>query len=131
MRPDRTRLTFVLGMVTGAALIAIVMYYMNVAPTDLCDHKTIKEFSSPNNKRVAAVVLSNCGATTPFVTSVEVKNIGEKQDIDYLFSVKGKNDMEVVWNDGASFTIVYQRPTRVYRQVLVWRTERIGYREKQ
>ena len=131
MRPDRARLAFVLGIVTGAALIAIIMYYMNAAPTALCDHKTIKEFSSPNKKRVAAVVLSSCGATTPFVTFVELKNIGEKQDIDYLFSVEGKNDMEIVWNDDANFTIFYQRPARVYRQVLVWRTERIGYRETQ
>ena len=131
MRPDRTRVAFALDVLTGATLIAITMYYVNIAPTDACDPKATREFLSPNSKRVAAVVLSGCGATTPFVTSVELKNIGEKQDIDYIFAVAGKNDMEIAWNSDSDFTILYQRPERIYRQVLVWRTERIGYREKQ
>jgi hypothetical protein len=38
--------------------------------------------------------------------------------------------MDVVWNDNGSLTIVYDRPYRIYRQLDVWRTMPISYREK-
>jgi hypothetical protein len=81
----------------------------------------------------------------PFLTSVAVKETGKVPEIkeagktfpyevldspDHLFRVHSQVAMDVVWNDNGSLTIVYDRPYPIYRQLDVWRTMPISYREK-
>ena len=76
-------------------------------------------------------MVTNCGATTPFVSEVQVRIFdGPPKGIDYFFAVKGMNDMDILWDDGYAFTIVYDRPERIYRQVLIWNSVPIKYRER-
>ena len=127
---------FMFGLLVGATVTAALMVTAKYivdrvdAPVQ-CDHKTVKEFPSPNARRIAALVVTNCGATTPFVSEVQVKNLdGPPEGIDYFFAVRGIIDMEILWDDNFAFTIVYDHPETIYRQVLVWRSAQIKYRER-
>ncbi len=102
----------------------------------------MREFPSPNGKRVGLVMRINCGATTPFVTSVRIRSDGAENfnlDGDVLFSIKGENNVEIVWRNSPfldvahaepALTVVYDKPSSIYRQAIVWGTERISYRER-
>jgi hypothetical protein len=68
------------------------------------------------------------------VTSVAIKIDGhpfnlEKHD-DYLFLAHSEIDIEVIWDGNYALAIVYEKPYRIYRQLVVWRTMPISYREK-
>jgi hypothetical protein len=85
---------------------------------------------------------TNCGATTPFVSSVGIR--GKKDDVDFdrdiFFSIKGDgNDIELIWRDSSvldvnhefpAMTVVYGKAPSIYRQAIVWGMERIAYRER-
>jgi hypothetical protein len=115
-----------LGVVGAGALLD------RLPSHESCDHQTIREFRSPNGTRTAIVIRTNCHATTPFVTSVAVQNDGEAFDLlrDRLFVVKDDNDIEVVWNGNFAMTIVHDKPSLIYTQVVVWRGEQISYRQR-
>jgi hypothetical protein len=82
---------------------------------------------------MAVVILSGC-MLTPYVSSVAIKLDGEDFRFDkrdnYLFDVRNKNDIEVLWDSDDALTIVHARPDLIYRKVVVWRTMPISYREK-
>src|SRR5262245_12915706 len=114
--------------------------------SDYCLFDIMSEYPSPNREQVALVIRESCGgATMPFLTSVAVKEAGKVAAIkeagktfpyeeldspDHLFRMHSDVAMEVVWNNNGSLTIVYDRPYRIYRQLDVWRTMPISYREK-
>ena len=113
-------------------LPTIIMMVVGYIRPPSCDDSVIREFPSPNGRRVAQVLTTNCGATTPFVSSVAIKEGGEELDLkhDALFSAKGVNDIEVIWDSNSDPTIVYDKPELIYKQVIVWRTGRISYRQR-
>ena len=118
---------------TSVALLAALIFWINdfVSRSDQCDTQVINEFPSPNGRRRAMLILSNCGATTPFVSSIVLdptEDIGVPRD--RVFSVKDKNNMEVVWDASGDITIVYDTPPLIYTQTTIWRTRRISYRER-
>jgi hypothetical protein len=140
MGPNRTSRIVIWGL-GGAILLAggaLVATSAGLFGPPSCGHKIVREYPSPNGHRVAMVILTNCGATTPFVSSVAMKYSGEKFDLDknfflekdFFFSVKGLNDIQVHWNDNSDLTIIFERPELIYRQAIVWRTDRISYQEK-
>jgi hypothetical protein len=125
------RSTFMLGLLVGAASMVIAKYVLDRVDAPFpCDHKTVKEFPSPNGKSIAELVVINCGATTRYASVVKVRNIDAPQEgLDYFFAVDGLNDMDVVWDDNYSFTIAYNA-AEIYRQVIIWRGATIKYRER-
>ena len=127
-----SRRAFMFGLLVGAVLVVAAKYVVDRVDAPVqCDHKTVKEFPSPNARRIAALVVTNCGATTPFVSEVQVKNLdGPPEGIDYFFAVRGVIDMDIIWDDNYTFTVVYDRPETIYRQVLIWRSAQIKYRER-
>src|SRR5262249_45651474 len=78
------RIFFVLGLVAVLLLAATAVVAISVSLSSYpsCDHQTVREFPSPNRNRAAIVFLTNCGATTPFVSSVAVRNAGETLNIE-------------------------------------------------
>ena len=121
-----------LGVLLSIAVAVGIALWMNFSGYANCENKITREFQSPNGRRTAIVMRINCGATTPFVTSVAVRNEGEKFDIsrDQMFAVKGENDIEIIWEDNSHFTIVHGPAELIYRKIVIWRTERISYRER-
>ena len=116
-------------IIAGLPTMIMIASYLK---SPICDDSVIREFPSPNGRRVAQVLRTNCGATTPFVSSVAIKEGGEELDLkhDGLFSVKGENDIEVIWDGNSAPTLVYDKPELIYKQVIVWRTGRISYRQR-
>ena len=90
------------------------------------------EFLSPNNNQVAAVTVVNCGATTSYASTVNIKVVGgpDPDSDDFFFSVKGRPRIEIVWSDNDSVTVVHGRPDRVYRKAVIWRGQAISYQER-
>jgi hypothetical protein len=109
-----------------------------------CEDEVKAQYFSPDKSMVALVIVQNCGATSDYATSVEYRSVGEnaRSRDDYLFSVKGLNNIEVVWATekvwdpnwsawASPFTIVYDRPKRVNRQAIIWSGQKISYRERE
>jgi hypothetical protein len=132
MRHKRTWFLLLTGMLFGATLVIAARYIIDLVESPVqCKDRTVKEVPSPNGRRIAALVVTNCGATTPFVSVVQVKNLdGPQEGVDYFFAVKGIVDMDMIWDDNYNFTIVYDRTEKIYRQVLVWNSAQIKYRER-
>jgi hypothetical protein len=132
--------SFLLGIGVGMAIgaipiLGIVGRFMAGEFPKPCVNEVLQEIPSPNGRSVAMVVLARCDATQPNATSVAVKRAGENfvfENYDaYLFIVRDENKIEVPWdNDKYGITIVYERPTRINRQVVVDRMMSISYREK-
>ncbi len=121
-------------IVLASAPIASFLWWLSF-PHVHCEYKTMREFPSPNGRQVALVIREACGgATNPFVTSVAIKDAGEDFRFDgtddRLFAVKSEIAMEIVWDGNSALTIAYMRSELIYRQLVVWRTMPISYREK-
>ena len=124
-----------IAMFPGLRTIILIAEAMIFGPlmSPSCNDRVIREFPSPNGRAVAQVLRTNCGATTPFVSSVAIKNLGEELDLkrEMLFSVEGDgDDIEVIRDGNSDPTIVYDKPELIYKQVIVWRTEKISYRQR-
>lgn len=145
MRIGRSAIIWLVGFLLWAGFVASIPAFIRLQ-ADYCLFDIMGEFPSPNGEQVALVIRESCGgATMPFLTSAAIKEAGkvaaikepgkafpfeELQSVDYLFRVHSQIAMEVIWNDDRSLTIVYDRPYRIYRQLDVWRTMPISYREK-
>jgi hypothetical protein len=123
-------LAFVAGIAVTSAAFPIIRW---IDEANSCGYDVVREYPSPNKRAMAVVILSGC-MLTPFVSSVAIKLDGEDFRFDkrdnYLFDVRNKNDIEVLWDSDDALTIVHARPDLIYRKVVVWRTMPISYREK-
>jgi hypothetical protein len=124
----------IIAAIAAAATISVVYVAMNF---NMCDEKLAAQYLSPDGNRNAFVVVNNCGATTDYNTFVTVRepNKGVRLGDDFVFSVKGLNNIQIVWEEvwnpnRAHYTIVYDRTDRINRQITVWRGEIISYRER-
>ena len=133
----------VLASLAACLLLALMVVglFLAVVGSPHCGYEILREAPSPDNTRKAVVVVSNCGATTPFVTLVYLIRYDETFDSqtsdskknDFFFSVKGRNDIDIVWNENyyhynaVLFKVIYQKPETIYRQAVVWRTDRFEY----
>jgi hypothetical protein len=126
----RVPLAFLAGIVVTSAAIPIIRW---VDEANSCEYKIVQEFPSPNKRQTAIVILSAC-MLTPYASSVALKLDGEDFRFDkwdnYLFDVKNKNDIKVLWDSNDALTFVHAHPDLIYRKVVVWRTMPISYREK-
>src|SRR5260221_14370143 len=64
-----------------------------------CKQEVTARFPSADNARTALVVVTDCGATTDFNTTVAIRDAGDGDYVrlgsDYVFSVKGLNNIQV------------------------------------
>jgi hypothetical protein len=134
MMPTQSRILAWVPAILFIASLAFGAWVLSLPPRVDCVFDIMGKFPSPNGRQVALVVREGCGgATNAFVTSVAIKGPGEdfRFEDDRLFSVHSQIAMEIVWSDNNSLTIVYERPYRIYRQLVVWGMMPISYREKQ
>lgn len=63
-----------------------------------CSDDILSEAISPNEKRVAATFVRNCGATTGYVTHVAVRwRSSEQTDQDLVFTVHARQEVKLEW----------------------------------
>src|SRR5262245_9072359 len=75
----RVLLAFLAGILVASTAIPIFKW---INEFSLCVDEIVQEFPSPNGREVAMVVLSGCGATTPYATGVAVKDAGKHFDFN-------------------------------------------------
>jgi hypothetical protein len=77
------------------------------AGCDTCGEDPIAEKRSPDGKYVAVVYRRGCGATTPFVTHVNLRLASESFSLGWdgairsgeVLSVKNQEPIDIVWGD--------------------------------
>jgi hypothetical protein len=130
----RVPLAFLAGIVVAVAGIRLIRAVDEFRPFGPCIYDVLREFPSPGGREVALVTRVSCGGVTnPFLTSVAIKTEDEAFDFDKrddLFLAHSQIDIEAIWESNSALTIAYEKPYRVYRQLVVWRTMPITYREK-
>jgi hypothetical protein len=106
-------LAFLAGIGITSAAIPIIRW---VDEADSCVYDIVREFPSPNKRATAIVIISAC-MLTPYASSVAIKLDGEDFRFDrwdnYLFDVRDRNDIEVLWDSNDALTIVHAQPDMI------------------
>lgn len=113
-------------------VIAPFVYFFVAKPVVSCEQKILSEFASPSKGRKAVVIRNSCGATTKFRYSVVTVDTNVDIDFskDYFFSMEGSDDIKVTWNNEYSINLEYGKPSKIFRQAIIWGGEPISYRER-
>lgn len=92
---------------------------------------TIKSTSvSPGGSIEAVVVETNCGATTPFYTSVHLRKVGEQlasRSADAVTVSIGKPEVALDWQDAGTLRICWPKDAEVRKLNPAWREIRVSY----
>lgn len=98
-----------------------------------CGNVILKESISPNGKKVALLFERNCGATTPFVQVVIIRDNGSDFDgnntEDFIFTMKGQQLIEIQWENAKRLAII--RPldkNNIFKEQKSWEGIEISYR---
>ncbi|MGH8454337.1 MAG: DUF5412 family protein [Nevskiales bacterium] len=112
-----------LGLVLFVGLYIFMYHFFASGGLSLCGEELISESVSPDGKYVAAVYIRNCGATTGYVTHVNVRRHDEEFSADSsgvirqggVFLVKGSEKTKIEWRIG-ELEILYggEKVTRRY-----------------
>lgn len=117
-------------------LVPLVHFLVEFGLHDSCRYSMVKTVRSPNSPIEAVLVRSGCGATTPFVMQVHLRDSNKKIDYnhDSFFSVVADNGVDVEWvrgeNSIAELSIGYSLSQRVVRKAVVWDGIKIRYAER-
>lgn len=89
----------------------------------LCDDTLRSKALSADGRLVANVYERNCGATTDFITIVNVQGTSDKFDGNEgpLFSAKGRYELSVAWTGPRTLLITCAKCSRKYvlREVII------------
>lgn len=131
------------GAVVGALVALVYVLHVSVvapfflADTGLvaCGETLAKESHSPGNKYVAAVFVGSCGATTGFITHVNLRTMPEEFVADQngmfttgtIFSAPGQPDIGLSW-EGDHKLIVEHAPRQATKAEADWQNVSIVYK---
>lgn len=134
------RRVLIWGLAIAALVLVGVVGLLEVSKYSLvgeCEETVAARFTQPAGTRQIVVMVTTCGATTADNTAVFVRRVGDPEEWrdDYIFSVKGSNNIEVAWEPvwnprRANLTIIHDPVDEYYRQVTVWNGEHFAYRER-
>jgi len=105
---------------------------------DPCGREVLDEARDPDGERTAIAYRTDCGATTPFVTSIGFRSMAKPvslQDVEPFFSMKGSHSVDLLWEkksflDGKPnplTVVVHTESEEIYRQATVWDRVPIWY----
>jgi hypothetical protein len=99
--------------------IAVVVGIFSVASTgcDLCGEDVVAEKTSPDGKFTAVTYSRNCGATTPYVTHVNLRRANERFEPGWdgaihareILSVRDLEPIDILWRERSVELVVNQR----------------------
>jgi hypothetical protein len=82
--------------INSAAFAAAVLVVTTVTGCGLCGNEDEVRITSPDGKRVAHSYLRNCGATTDYVTMVDMETPGRSNGIN-AYSADGAHESTLRW----------------------------------
>jgi hypothetical protein len=75
----------------------------------LCGNELLSEARSPDGRYVAAVFERNCGATTPYVRIVSLRQAGDEfdsdQDSDWVLTTRNQPNVIAQWDGNAKLRV--------------------------
>jgi hypothetical protein len=100
-----------------------------------CGEDLITSVPSPDQKYMAAVFIRNCGATTPYVTHVNLRASNRPFAVTQaetivegtVFEKKGREPVKLIWKD-ATHLLIQCPLTEVYEQHRTWKEVMLSYR---
>ena len=128
--------------VVGILVIAYLLYVFLMMHTFFqegglitCSEAIVTELPSPHGRYVASVFSGSCGATTPFVTSVNVKGSSESYLPDKsgmftrgrVFYAKGQIQVRLSWQDESKL-IIEHSPSDQLTKETKWHDVTVSYR---
>jgi hypothetical protein len=105
----------------AVSLFVISVFYAAVTLTPwsvgLCDEDLVSESTSPGNQTVAKVFIRNCGATTGYLTHVNLKSTWSYFNTAWVGTISQgevfgngcERDVRLVWIDESNLEITYVR----------------------
>lgn len=116
----------------NSGFIALICSVVCLASCGLCSDALKSSAVSPDGRLVANVSERNCGATTDFVTRVNVQSRSERfhPDEGLVFVASGSFDVSVAWTGARTLVINCPRCSRheVARQVVVLGSIDVAYK---
>lgn len=97
-----------------------------------CENTVLAEVNSPDGKKVASLFEHGCGATTPFVQVVTIREYGtrfEGNDTeDFIFTMQGQQKIEVQW-EGDNRLVIKRPPNAgdIFKELKSWNGVEISY----
>lgn len=103
----------------GVALVFVVIFtaakffFAGIDALSLCDEQIEQEVISPSNKYVAALIIRNCGATTNYVTHINLRHVGESipvgtegvVSLGEVLLMDGQPQIKMFWRDDVHLEI--------------------------
>lgn len=113
-------------------LLAILFLSITSCGFDLCENTIIRSSKSPDNRFVATVFQRGCGATTPTLSVVSMRNLSSEQDLDkiedWVFSIEADSGVEVKWLSDDKLNISYMwQGDSPSRKQNIWKEVSIAY----
>lgn len=106
--------TLLLGILLfGGGFFAVRYFFNGIEMISSCGESIEHEVLSPDNKYMATVYLRNCGATTDYVTHINIRNTNAVDKPDNqgvitageVFTIPGKQNIMATWKDSANLEI--------------------------
>ena len=81
------------------------MDLLGIEGPSLCSYTHVAEFTSPNDKKVAKLGYSDCGATTNWQTGLTIVDVDTGKTFNGFFGLDGKpGELEVIWESDIKLT---------------------------
>jgi hypothetical protein len=97
-----------------------------------CENTVRNEITSPDGKKIATLFERGCGATTPFIQVVMIRENGSKfrgdDPEDFIFTMKGEHPINIKWESANQ--LVIKRPSNksdIFKEEKLWKEVNISY----
>ena len=118
------------------SLLIVIALSLNYLGCGLCGEEIKHEVKSPNGKYVATVFERNCGATTPYITHLNLRESGEDFKPNSngvivqgeVYTVKGQSEIKVTWSTELSILIETIGGQEVLGKEKTWNEVTISYK---
>jgi hypothetical protein len=92
-------------------LLCSVSVLLAACGSSLCGTEVLEERPSPSGAYTASVLKRNCGATTPFVNIVSLREssaqLDTEDDESWVFTIHGESKVAIEWRGDRSLLVKY------------------------
>ncbi len=100
----------------------------------LCENKLLHEIASPQNDYIVSVFERDCGATTPVVSVVSLRNKENLLDMEkydnWVFTAHGGATIKTAWVEDKKLLINYLTTDGAPTKKLLWDNVSVVYESK-
>lgn len=119
--------------ITAVCLVGLAIQGLRIVRdtvTSTCQYDITQLVPAPGGQHIMVVAVKNCGATTPYITTVRIVRTGagfatarpaasdaqDDTETPDVFAVRGKQQLNVVWRNAKTVEITAPHLSAVYTQ---------------